>query len=903
MNSRSLIPFLILSCILILPASSQSKPDDILSILPDDSLAWVRVSEIGPLSEDIDSTAREVLPANQDPPPPSVLLLPLGQVLPQSAVWGLDSFEKSGFDPNGDVIVVWKETVFQPPAVALCVGDKERVRETLETGRTFTDGEYNGIPFRTAENRTYAFLGDWVVLESSHGSLRDWIDTYKESRPSFRKGPGHERLTEALESQTNDITVYAALDRIAKAVTPILESIADGQKNPMMGIALEPLQQMEYACAALNLDERGLSLDTFLRPSDESPFQAVIETEPKPLKLIRYIPANTGIAGGMHLDSKAFSKTVIGMFLGQAQSRDEAAAPSAEEADKLLGPAGDFAKFSDKEVAFGAFVNESMPNAVFLYTVTDQDTAKQYMENLAAQIQGTIALMKLMGLGDAAQFLSNVQVGEPQTYQDIPINVVHFTKNSQGPLGSMSLWYAFHSDKLVLSVEPDSNVIKKTIDVLLGKAEGIDTMAGFSAVDSALPPQSNLRVYYSPFAQAKPIVESVIDHVTVESFEEIESNIVMGGATAHRNGGIASRLYVSLEETNKTLAMNERINKIIEESNPQNRMERYASQGELDGMLEYVEKTTKEYPNMAWDLQKRLAGEYEEHGKIEDLIAHFEAKTEQPETAPNAYLVLGLAYQRTGERNKAREMYEKAMELRSEDERVEKSVDQIEKIQAVVDFDRSTIASRDPNAEPNMIDLTDYYNCRLDGMWNEKQHWPPEIRDIPNDLREVPTGIREFAGVRFDVRGMIQLLGQVIKSDGIPYPERVNGIKINRRFDRLHILHATQWSASEGETIGRYVLHYADGSIERFNIVYGETLADWWVDPNRLPELENGVPAWSGSNPFLETQAVRQSFGVRTVNLFKSTWKNPKPNVEVESIDFVSEVTNAAPFLVAVTVE
>jgi len=226
-----------------------------------------------------------------------------------------------------------------------------------------------------------------------------------------------------------------------------------------------------------------------------------------------------------------------------------------------------------------------------------------------------------------------------------------------------------------------------------------------------------------------------------------------------------------------------------------------------------------------------------------------------------------------------------------------------QKMLGILDFNRSANPSRDPSAEPGMIDLTDYYNCRLDGMSHRKDNWPEEIRHLPNNLREVPTGIQTFDGVQFDVRGMVQLLGQVIKSDGIPYPDWVNGIEINRKLDRLHVLHATQWSASEGETIGRCVLHYADGSTEEFPIVYGETLADWWVDPNQLPELESGVLAWSGSNPFVRSQHVLDSVGVRTVSLFKSSWENPKPDVEVETLDFVSDVTNAAPFLVAVTVD
>ena len=54
--------------------------------------------------------------------------------------------------------------------------------------------------------------------------------------------------------------------------------------------------------------------------------------------------------------------------------------------------------------------------------------------------------------------------------------------------------------------------------------------------------------------------------------------------------------------------------------------------------------------------------------------------------------------------------------------------------------------------------------------------------------------------------------------------------------------------------------------------------------------------AWSGQNSLSKQRG-------RTIQLFKSTWKNPRPDVEIISLDFVSEMQDAAPFLVAVTGE
>jgi hypothetical protein len=40
-----------------------------------------------------------------------------------------------------------------------------------------------------------------------------------------------------------------------------------------------------------------------------------------------------------------------------------------------------------------------------------------------------------------------------------------------------------------------------------------------------------------------------------------------------------------------------------------------------------------------------------------------------------------------------------------------------------------------------------------------------------------------------------------------------------------------------------------------------------------------------------------------TTHLLKYTWENPRPEVEITTIDMVSDLIEAGPFLVAVTVD
>jgi hypothetical protein len=72
---------------------------------------------------------------------------------------------------------------------------------------------------------------------------------------------------------------------------------------------------------------------------------------------------------------------------------------------------------------------------------------------------------------------------------------------------------------------------------------------------------------------------------------------------------------------------------------------------------------------------------------------------------------------------------------------------------------------------------------------------------------------------------------------------------------------------------------------------------DWWWNARESqaddPRL---VVAWTGHNA-----AARRAGN--SLRLFKSTWVNPLPLVEVTSIDYISAMTKPIPFLIALTVE
>ncbi len=131
----------------------------------------------------------------------------------------------------------------------------------------------------------------------------------------------------------------------------------------------------------------------------------------------------------------------------------------------------------------------------------------------------------------------------------------------------------------------------------------------------------------------------------------------------------------------------------------------------------------------------------------------------------------------------------------------------------------------------------------------------------------------------------------MVRERGGDFPNRVDKIAVGRTCDRLQFLQACVFNEPTGTEIGHYLVHYADGDTRRIPILYGADVLDWGRPFGNPDEQPPPTLAWTGKNAF---------YGVQ---LFLRTWDNPKKDVAIERLDFVSAMGNAAPFLVAVTAE
>jgi eukaryotic-like serine/threonine-protein kinase len=198
------------------------------------------------------------------------------------------------------------------------------------------------------------------------------------------------------------------------------------------------------------------------------------------------------------------------------------------------------------------------------------------------------------------------------------------------------------------------------------------------------------------------------------------------------------------------------------------------------------------------------------------------------------------------------------------------------------------IPERDPAMSPNCIDLSGYYNAALHEAWHDRSRQG-------NDLSQVTPGRFLARGVEFDLRGIVQLSGIFLHHLEPSFPAAVKGISVGRVCAKLHFLHATGWgySVADGAVVGKYAVHYVDGVTENIFLKKNVDLQEWFHQgPTPLADLAAAQTIDMGRNA-----------ANIPVRLFLKTWTNPRPAVPIATIDFVSEMTGAAPFLVGLTAE
>ncbi|RMF87464.1 MAG: hypothetical protein D6741_20535, partial [Planctomycetota bacterium] len=207
---------------------------------------------------------------------------------------------------------------------------------------------------------------------------------------------------------------------------------------------------------------------------------------------------------------------------------------------------------------------------------------------------------------------------------------------------------------------------------------------------------------------------------------------------------------------------------------------------------------------------------------------------------------------------------------------------------------RTVIAGAPMRYEP--IDIAEYCN-----QYRNEQGWFGDKRYTFADL---PVGDQRFAGVPFRIYDFptspvptcIMLGGK-----GVPgnLPEAVRGIKVGRKADALFFLHTARMDRRRSPrdladdkryVMARYVVHYADGQTAVIDLEAEIDIDDYH------PETPQPIPgaqlAWVKPYPD----------GERTAVAYCKQWNNPRPDVEIRSIDLeYGPDRRGVPALLAIT--
>jgi hypothetical protein len=189
-----------------------------------------------------------------------------------------------------------------------------------------------------------------------------------------------------------------------------------------------------------------------------------------------------------------------------------------------------------------------------------------------------------------------------------------------------------------------------------------------------------------------------------------------------------------------------------------------------------------------------------------------------------------------------------------------------------------------------VIDLSGFVNRSLvdDVMDDGQGGWTDQGPKA--DLRAFAPGKHTFHGVPFDVlegKSCVVLASKNRESG----PPRQVGIPVHRKAKAFYFLQSSAWTSLAHHA--SYFVRYADGSVDEIQLVGGQNLRDWVADNADAPfpfESETYTRhAWGGS-----CEQFKQA------HLFVMQWINPKPELAIDAIDFVS-TNEGVPILLGLT--
>ncbi len=163
------------------------------------------------------------------------------------------------------------------------------------------------------------------------------------------------------------------------------------------------------------------------------------------------------------------------------------------------------------------------------------------------------------------------------------------------------------------------------------------------------------------------------------------------------------------------------------------------------------------------------------------------------------------------------------------------------------------------------------------------------------DLADLPRGLGWYGGIPFVIDKGAQAAIALAAQKGDMLPDAAWQIPVGAKVAGLSFLQTTSrpekllrdlYDAGNPQTPATYVIHYEDGSTLELPMRWNIEIADW----NTQFGCSMAPVAWRHT-----------AKDGTLVSLVAATWWNPKPQLAIQSIDFVSNHDKVQPVLLAVT--
>jgi prepilin-type N-terminal cleavage/methylation domain-containing protein len=178
-------------------------------------------------------------------------------------------------------------------------------------------------------------------------------------------------------------------------------------------------------------------------------------------------------------------------------------------------------------------------------------------------------------------------------------------------------------------------------------------------------------------------------------------------------------------------------------------------------------------------------------------------------------------------------------------------------------------------------------------------HYDTLASQFGSNMSVVPIGFQTLAHVPLQINGSKCLWGagypQYGSSIGDP---QLLGIPVNRKFETLYVYHIAIFSSQNNTPVYELVFRYEDGDSMTNQIRYGVDVLDWYANTGRTvfgPTGPNSRLAWHG-NYVAKGKTLPLRFSLTALN-------NPRPSVQVASIDLYSSKNASCGLILAMTGE